>query len=66
MNSSVEIFEQVRKGHLTSAEGADLLVSARRRKPPQKPAWMPRALYALGLIFLTIIIPSLVTSRHQG
>lgn len=62
--SSTDVFERVRKGEITPAQGAALLEQARVRTfRPGKPAWMPRLVYVCGLVVLALVIPNLLSSR---
>lgn len=58
--SSGDVFEQVRTGALSPREGAELLAQKRDAgRRPSKPRWMPRPVYLLGLMVLTLVIPKL-------
>ena len=40
--NSVELFERVHRGEITSAQAAELLMKDRERSlAPMKPAWLP-------------------------
>lgn len=54
---SLEVFERVAAGEMTSAEAAALLMS-RRPSGLEKPSWMPRFIYVpLAFVAAAIIIP---------
>ena len=60
--NSLDIVEQAVRREITSEQAADLLMKQRRRAP-QKPAWMPKAVFVVGLFFLAALLPALVDRR---
>lgn len=59
--SSGDVFEQVLKGVISPKQGAAMLEEERElTRRPSKPAWLPRPLYLVGILLLTLLLPKLV------
>ncbi len=59
--NSVDLFERVHRGELTSAQAAELMMKQRESSMrPTKPAWLPRPFYLVALFVLTLVLPGLV------
>lgn len=58
----MSLFDKVAAREVSPSKAAEMIMAERVQRP-SKPAWMPYFLYAVGMVFLSAILPAIVDRR---
>jgi hypothetical protein len=63
--TSTDIFRKVADRQMTPEEGAEALMHARQKRPARKPEWMPRWLFVVGVVVLSVVFAPIINSNDR-